>query len=104
MSEYKGALDRRKEAWHLSKEVPVALIGTMLTMIVTLSFAWSKMDSRVEAVEKTQARIEIEKAMSESKLDNKLNQIQGDITKIKDQFLLQAQNDLARERERAGRR
>lgn len=89
-----------RESWHLSKEVPIALIGTLLITIVSVAIGWSKMDSRVEAVEKSQVESKLDKSLKENRLDNKLDQIQNDITKIKDQFLEQARSDLLRERGR----
>lgn len=89
-----------KESWHLSKEVPLALIGTLFITIITLAIGWSKMEARVEAVEKTQIELKLDRSFKEVKLDSKLDQIQNDITKIKDQFLDQARSDLIRERTR----
>lgn len=88
----------RREAWHLSKEVPIALIGTMLATIVGVALGWSNLTARVDSTEKAIIRIETTAIVKENKLDSKLDQIQNDVTKIKEQFLLKAQDDLARER------
>jgi len=45
-------MERRKEHWHLDKRVPVALIGVMLSWIITTVWWASALNERVEHLEK----------------------------------------------------
>lgn len=45
-------------AWHLDKRVPVAIIITLITQLIGVAVLASKLDSRVEALEKSDARHE----------------------------------------------
>ena len=87
--------DGQKESWHLSKEVPIALIGTLLVTIVSATFAWSKIDSRIEAVEKAQNESKVSATAADLKLDRKLDLIQTSVAELNTRFM-QAQIDSAR--------
>ena len=49
---------REAESWHLDKKVPVAIIVTLILQIFGAAWIASKLDSRVEALEKSDVRHE----------------------------------------------
>jgi prefoldin subunit 5 len=88
--------DRRSNSWHLSKEVPVALITSLAISVMTGVYAVSKLDSRVEALEKAILKTDAIAATTDNKIESKLNQIQASISELNNKFM-QAQIDMARE-------
>lgn len=49
---------REPESWHFDKRVPVAIIITLITQLIGVAVLASKLDSRVEALEKSDTRHE----------------------------------------------
>lgn len=93
------AVDRRKKvAWHMSREVSVTNVITILSVLIALVAGWEKLSGRIEAVEKDQIRFETNAKLIETRLEQKLDRIQHVVDVIKEQFLRQAQNDLEREK------
>lgn len=88
---------REREPWHLSKEVPIALILTLVGYGLTGIIFSTKLVSRVEALEIANAKGEETARRDAAKFDDKLNEIQRSVTKINDLFLEQARAELARE-------
>lgn len=86
--------------WRLNREVTLTLILTVLGTIVSVIYTLSKLEARVEAVEKAQTEAKIAAAANESKINAKLDDIQDKLDKIQAQFLVQARNDLDYERGR----
>ncbi len=91
--------DRRaKPAWHLSREVSIAQITAIVSVASGLLISWSKMDSRIDTVEKKQIADAAMAAISDSKIDRQLEAIKNEIANINKQFLVEAQRNLDRER------
>ena len=93
-----GRSETEKQSWHVSKEISITHLVTTGSVIVAVIYGWSKLEARIDAVEKNQVRVEQTTMLNDAKLDSRLSQIQNDIRGIKDQFLIQAQADLVRER------
>jgi len=47
-----------RDAWHLGKKVPIALIVTIIAQIIATVWMASKLDSRVETLERSDTRHE----------------------------------------------
>ncbi len=47
-----------REAWHLDKKVPIALIITIVAQIIATVWMASKLDSRIETLERSDTRHE----------------------------------------------
>lgn len=80
-------IDQSDAKWHVDRKVPVALIVTFLLMFASQSgtaLIWaSKMDSRVEALEKqTASAAPMPDRMT--RVEVKLESVQAGITEIKD--------------------
>jgi len=73
---------------------------TIGVMVVSLSATWARMDTRIDALERTQIRADAAQSNIESKLERRLEKLQGDITTIKEQLFTQA---IDFEREKNGR-
>lgn len=80
-------IDKSDEKWHVDKKVPVAMMVTLFLMFTGQSATalwWaSKMDSRVEALEKQSASAA---PMPDrmTRVEVKLESVQAGITEIKD--------------------
>ena len=98
-----GTDNDMKQSWHLDKGVPIALIASLLMTIVVTAMAWSKMDARIEAVEKAQAEAKMTSKEDTQRLDRKLDEIQKSISGFREQYL-QQQIDRAAERNNNGLR
>jgi hypothetical protein len=91
--------DRRaKQAWHLSREVSITHLVATLSVVSGLIISWSKMDSRIDTIERKQIEAVASMSISDSKIDRQLESIKNEIAAINKQFLVEAQRNLDRER------